>query len=214
MDTTLEFPSSSSTPWCCGLLDSDVGTIIFPTPMTPLQLRWAFRHHRSSLAESEHTIAFVSWFPFRFAVQSSVSWSSPSNPYLSSSLFLFGVTMTGPSSSSCSVRLPCAYGWTESAMSFSRTRCILAAPWRHWRTIAAPPRAGTRAGRQPALIQNLAALPHPLLVSTSPWSHRSPLPVPRQPNRQQPEALATLTPGVSLRPCTLATSLDRTRGTS
>jgi hypothetical protein len=32
------------------------------------------------LAEGEHTIAFVSWFPFRFAVQSTVSWSFPSNP--------------------------------------------------------------------------------------------------------------------------------------
>jgi hypothetical protein len=30
MDTTLEFPSSSSTPWCGGLLDSDVGCVIFP----------------------------------------------------------------------------------------------------------------------------------------------------------------------------------------
>jgi hypothetical protein len=30
MDTTLEFPSSSSMPWCGGLLDSDVGCVIFP----------------------------------------------------------------------------------------------------------------------------------------------------------------------------------------
>jgi hypothetical protein len=30
MDTTLEFPSLSSTPWCGGLLDSDVGCVIFP----------------------------------------------------------------------------------------------------------------------------------------------------------------------------------------
>jgi hypothetical protein len=30
MDTTLEFPSSSSTPWCGGLLDSDVSYVIFP----------------------------------------------------------------------------------------------------------------------------------------------------------------------------------------
>jgi hypothetical protein len=30
MDTSLELPSSSSTPWCGGLLDSDVGWVIFP----------------------------------------------------------------------------------------------------------------------------------------------------------------------------------------
>jgi hypothetical protein len=40
-----------------------------------------FRSHRSSLAESDHTIAFVSSFPFRFAIQSTITWSSPSNPF-------------------------------------------------------------------------------------------------------------------------------------
>jgi hypothetical protein len=30
MDTTLEFPSLSSTSWCGGLLDFDVGCVIFP----------------------------------------------------------------------------------------------------------------------------------------------------------------------------------------
>jgi hypothetical protein len=39
-----------------------------------------FRRHRSSLVEGEHTIAFVSLFPFCFSVQSTVSWSSSSNP--------------------------------------------------------------------------------------------------------------------------------------
>jgi hypothetical protein len=39
MDTTLEFPSSSPTPWCGGLLDSDVGCVISPTLATPPQLR-------------------------------------------------------------------------------------------------------------------------------------------------------------------------------
>jgi hypothetical protein len=39
-----------------------------------------FCHHHSSLAEGEHTIAFVSSFPFRFAIQSTVLWSFPSNP--------------------------------------------------------------------------------------------------------------------------------------
>jgi hypothetical protein len=50
------------------------------------QLRWLLRNsgellcrYRSSLAEGEHTITFVSSFPF-FAVQSTVSWSFPSNP--------------------------------------------------------------------------------------------------------------------------------------
>jgi hypothetical protein len=33
------------------------------------------------LAEGEHTIAFVSSFPFRFAAQSTVSWSFPSNSF-------------------------------------------------------------------------------------------------------------------------------------
>jgi hypothetical protein len=74
MDTTLEFPSSSSTPWCGGLLDSDVGCIIFPNSGE------LFRRRRSSLAEGEHTIAFVSSIPFRFVVQSTVSWLFPSNP--------------------------------------------------------------------------------------------------------------------------------------
>jgi hypothetical protein len=39
-----------------------------------------FRCRRSSLAEGEHIIAFVSSFPFRFAVPVHVSWSFPSNP--------------------------------------------------------------------------------------------------------------------------------------
>jgi hypothetical protein len=39
-----------------------------------------FRHRRSSLAEGEHTIVFVSSIPFHFAIQSTVSWSFPSNP--------------------------------------------------------------------------------------------------------------------------------------
>jgi hypothetical protein len=39
-----------------------------------------FSRRRSSLAEGEHTITFVSSIPFRFAVQSTVSWSFPSNP--------------------------------------------------------------------------------------------------------------------------------------
>jgi hypothetical protein len=39
---------------------------------------------RSSLAEGEHTIAFVSSIPFHFAIQSTVSWSFPSNPLFSS----------------------------------------------------------------------------------------------------------------------------------
>jgi hypothetical protein len=39
-----------------------------------------FRRRRSSLAEGEHTIAFVSSIPFHFSIQSTISWSSPSNP--------------------------------------------------------------------------------------------------------------------------------------
>jgi hypothetical protein len=74
MDTTLEFPSSSSTPWCGGLRESDVDSVIFPNSGE------LFCHCRSSLAEGEHTIAFVSSFPFHFAIQSIVSWSFPSNP--------------------------------------------------------------------------------------------------------------------------------------
>jgi hypothetical protein len=129
------------------------------------------------------------------------------SPSLFLSMFLFSVTMTGPSSSLClsascapmdeqtpsrsprrchsvllfpctfgghpyqipisppltffvhshhdrsfleimSVHLPCAYGSTDAAMSFSKTRCVLAAPFRHRRTTGAPPRVGTRAGSQ------------------------------------------------------------------
>jgi hypothetical protein len=39
-----------------------------------------FHRRRSSLAEGEHTITFVSSIPFRFAIQSTVSLSFPSNP--------------------------------------------------------------------------------------------------------------------------------------
>jgi hypothetical protein len=72
MDTTLEFPSSGSTPWCAQSRESDVASVIFPNSVE------LFRRHHSSLAEGEHTIAFVSSILFRFAVQSTVSWSFPS----------------------------------------------------------------------------------------------------------------------------------------
>jgi hypothetical protein len=39
-----------------------------------------FHRRRSSLAKGEHTIAFVSSIPFRFAIQSTVSWLFSSNP--------------------------------------------------------------------------------------------------------------------------------------
>jgi hypothetical protein len=71
VDTTLEFPSSSSTPWCVQSRKSDVASVIFPNSGE------LFRRHCSSLAEGEHTIAFVSSFPFRFAVPVHVWMSSP-----------------------------------------------------------------------------------------------------------------------------------------
>jgi hypothetical protein len=37
MDTTMEFISSSSTSWCGELLDSDVGSIIFPNSGEPFR---------------------------------------------------------------------------------------------------------------------------------------------------------------------------------
>jgi hypothetical protein len=46
-----------------------------------------FRHLRSPLAEGEHTIAFVSSFPFRFAIPMRVWRSFPSNP----SFFFFSL---------------------------------------------------------------------------------------------------------------------------
>jgi hypothetical protein len=67
MDTTLEFPSSSSTPWCGGLCESNVASVIFPNSGELLSNSdELFRRRRSSLAEGEHTIAFVSSFPFPF----------------------------------------------------------------------------------------------------------------------------------------------------
>jgi hypothetical protein len=56
-----------------------------------------FRRRRSSLAEGEHTIAFVSSIPFRFAVQSTVSWSFPSNPLCLLFLCLYPSSRTLPS---------------------------------------------------------------------------------------------------------------------
>jgi hypothetical protein len=97
MDTTLEFPSSSSTPWCGGLRESDVASVIFSNSVELLSNSGElFRHRRSSLAEGEHTIAFVSSFPFRFAVQSTVSWSFPSNPLCLFFLFLFCLSRSPP----------------------------------------------------------------------------------------------------------------------
>jgi hypothetical protein len=81
MDTTLEFPSSSSTPWCGGLRESDVDYVIFPNSGELLSNSGElFPRRLSSLAEGEHTIAFVSSIPFCFDIQSTVSWSFPSNP--------------------------------------------------------------------------------------------------------------------------------------
>jgi hypothetical protein len=70
MDSTLEFPSSSSTPWCAQSRESDVASVIFPNSSELLSNSGElFRRRRSSLAKGEHTIAFVSSFPFRFAVE-------------------------------------------------------------------------------------------------------------------------------------------------
>nr|TKW29307.1 hypothetical protein SEVIR_3G387000v2 [Setaria viridis] len=41
----MEFLSSSSMPWCGGLRESDVGSVVFPNSGE------LFRHHCSSLAE-------------------------------------------------------------------------------------------------------------------------------------------------------------------
>ncbi|XP_022680498.1 uncharacterized protein LOC111256590 [Setaria italica] len=41
----MEFLSSSSMPWCGGLRESDVGSVVFPNSSE------LFRHHCSSLAE-------------------------------------------------------------------------------------------------------------------------------------------------------------------
>jgi hypothetical protein len=60
-----------------------------------------FHRRRSSLAEGEHIIAFVSSFPFCFAVPVHVLRSSPSNLHLPSSLCYVAVTMAS------SVRAPC-----------------------------------------------------------------------------------------------------------
>jgi hypothetical protein len=76
-------PSSSLTP-----------VSFSPTPTTPLHSGELFRCHRSSLAEGEHTIAFVSSFPFRLVVPVHVWRSSPSNLYLPSLLCSVAVTMT------------------------------------------------------------------------------------------------------------------------
>nr|TKW15236.1 hypothetical protein SEVIR_5G224100v2 [Setaria viridis] len=43
----MEFLSSSSTPWCGGLHESDVGSVVFPNSGE------LFRRHCSSLAEEE-----------------------------------------------------------------------------------------------------------------------------------------------------------------
>jgi hypothetical protein len=89
----MEFISSSSTLWCGGLLDSDVGSVIFPNSGEP------FRLHRSSLAEGEHTITFTSSISFRFVVPVHILRSSPSNPYLSSSLCMFYLQSPWPTRS-------------------------------------------------------------------------------------------------------------------
>nr|TKW41066.1 hypothetical protein SEVIR_1G289600v2 [Setaria viridis] len=46
----MEFLSSSSTPWCGGLHESDVGSVVFPNSGE------LFRRHCSSLAEGTVTV--------------------------------------------------------------------------------------------------------------------------------------------------------------
>jgi hypothetical protein len=96
-----------------------------------------FRRRRSSLAEGEHTIAFVSSIPFRFAVQSTVSWSFPSNPLCLLFLCLYR----------SSRRLPSAAAVLDSAASSS----------------SPPVSTPTRSPRPPLYVQSLGrtlARPH------------------------------------------------------
>jgi hypothetical protein len=69
MDTTLEFASSSSTSWCGGLLDSDVGCIIFPnsgdSSATPASSSVAVVHLWPKVStESLSSHRFLSVLPF------------------------------------------------------------------------------------------------------------------------------------------------------
>jgi hypothetical protein len=73
MDTTLEFPSSSSTPQCGGLLDSDVGCVIFPnsgdSSATPLSSSVVVVHlwlKVSTLSRSSRRFLFVLPFNLQF----------------------------------------------------------------------------------------------------------------------------------------------------
>jgi hypothetical protein len=69
MDTTLELPSSSSTPWCGGLLDSAVGCVIFPnsgdSSATPVSSSVAVVHLWPKVSTpSRSPCRFLSVLPF------------------------------------------------------------------------------------------------------------------------------------------------------
>jgi hypothetical protein len=69
MDTTLEFSSSSSMSWCGGLLDSDVGCVIFPnssdSSATPASSSVAVVHLWPNVSTpSRSSRRFLSVFPF------------------------------------------------------------------------------------------------------------------------------------------------------
>jgi hypothetical protein len=75
MDTTLEFPSSSSTPWCGGLRESDVNSVIFPnsgdSSATPASSSVAVVHLWPKVSTpSRSSRRFLSVLPFNLQFRS------------------------------------------------------------------------------------------------------------------------------------------------
>jgi hypothetical protein len=106
MGTTLEFPSLSSTPWCGGLLDYDVGCVIFPnsgdSSATPTSSSVVVVHLWPKVSTPSHSSLSI---PFHFAIQSTVSWSFPSNPLCLLFLCLYTSSRRPPSAAAGRGRL-------------------------------------------------------------------------------------------------------------
>jgi hypothetical protein len=163
-----------------------------------------FRCRRSSLTEGEHTIAFVSSFPFRFAIPVRIWMSSPPNLYLSSSLYLFCLQSPWPTRSvrvSCSPEPPrrstVGRRHLRQVMRDAKPRPESPSPGPEFPRSAA--REAWAAGRHPPPPARFGCLLHPCaLVSTPTHSPRPPLPIPshiqapRSPNRRRFETTQEL----------------------
>jgi hypothetical protein len=98
MDTTMEFPSSSSTPWCARSRESGVDCVVFPnsgdSSATPASSSVAIVHFGRRWAH--HRVRLVIFFPFCRLIYSFVVIPVESSLHSLSLSILFRVDLHGP----------------------------------------------------------------------------------------------------------------------